>query len=267
MYLFVEFAPDTNTLFHGDEDHRQFMTRAQQLGRRWGIALLAFRMEPDHASFLIRGGDRESGHWCRLLQSGFGVWRRHQGRPLDWQGAARAPLLSEQVARAMVDRLHAEREPLRVRWCSLRDALGLRDAPWFDPGWLLETDGPMTLLARAGGEGLVPTDPGLPTRLRDPWPVIQRAVADATGQAPTSGALRHVCRQVATRRGWTRLALARELCVQMPTIHRSLRQPEQPALRRALILLNDPTLRASLYAAVEGRAVVAGASNGRTQAR
>jgi len=258
MMMIAELARlDPQSLFTNTRDRHHFLRLARRLGQRRGARVLAFRLSERWASLLVSGAERDLRHLVRLLQSGYGVWRYHQGDPMQWRIPVRVPLPHGRAAAAQIaDVLHASGggDPLRHRWSSLRDGLGLREAPWFDACWLKRRE-PRALYRAAGGRGGLPEGavgraiyeaPGAPAPPR--WAIVLAAVEVSTGLPADTRSVRSLRARVAWEVGWPVDDLALQIGVQVPAVRRSLRRAPEAAVIRALRHLHDPRLRASLLA-------------------
>ncbi len=252
MVTRVEFRRQSEggRLFSTDEERRAFLRRVSSLAERWQVAWLAYDLTPSGASLLVEGETPSLSQWMRLLQSGHGVWSYHRGDFLCWEPAMRVVLANRSLVLDAVCDLHRSEhgDPLSHRWCSLREAVGLRRAPWFDPDWLQNLATPQEHYLLAGGKA------GLPQE-REPWwymdrplswQAINHAVASATGQNPGARVVRNLRTQVAFRCGWTVGALSEQLRVGRPAIRRALRLPPERDLYRSLLHLHDERLRPSI---------------------
>jgi hypothetical protein len=255
MYQITEFARQgTQPLFTSDEDRRYLMNHANRLACRWGVRMRAFRLGTRWAAILAEGEPDDLGNWGRLVQSGYGVWRYHRLDPIQWLDAVRVRVPDEPTARRVADTLHRglEPDPLLIPWSSLRDALGLRRAPWFDGEWLMQR-GAVAVYEAAGGtrlpERAALSKPyggwgSLPAR--DPWPQLGAAIAAATGRDPDGRGLKALRVQVAWARGWSLGEVAETLGVQLNAVRRALRKDLREDVDRALLHLEESRLRFTL---------------------
>lgn len=237
-------------LFPEAEACRDFLERAHSLGQRWGVKTLAFRLENQRALFIVQPPEKGLGTWCRLLESGYGVW--HLARydsSVEWTTLSRLPLPDAASVQSFVNAMHedAGRDPLLREWGSLWDAVGLRVAPWFDPGWLRLHFGTAELVLGCRAR----FDPNLLDDREVPWAplgLIRAAVSAATGQHPDRRAVRVLSFQVARACGWTIELMAEGFQVKVPAVRKALREAPRPELRAALAHLRVARLRARLTA-------------------
>lgn len=235
-------------LFPDARAHRELMERACALGQRWKVKPLAFRMESHRALLIVSPPEQGLGVWCRLLESGFGVWSLNRyGASVEWAPLSRLPLPDLATAKSFVHALHEEpgRDPLLQEWSSLWDAIGLRVCPWFDPTWLRQNFSAPELLHGCKGR----PDPGLFEDKELHWAPLnmaRAAVAAASGQEPDRRANRVLLFQVAHRCGWTIEALAEAFEVRTPAVRKALRLAPRPEYAAALAHLRVPRLRARL---------------------
>ncbi|MCB9764711.1 MAG: hypothetical protein H6739_33355 [Alphaproteobacteria bacterium] len=244
MYRYAHLgSADGSPIFDDDTDRLDFLERTARLGRRWGVTLLAFGLRPADAELIFSGQREPAGQWLRLLRSGFAMSRRQRGRPIAWAPSAASTLPDAIYALAFAHRAHRRAQGLGDPGSSLWDGLGLRQAVWFDAGWLQRLSSRKALME---GAGLTGSPPPLGARAPGyaPWPRIQQAVAAATGADPDARAQRVLRVQVAARCGWTIEALAALGRVGAPAIRRALHLPDRPALAATLAHLQDARLQA-----------------------
>lgn len=251
MLNLVEMGRANNgPLFPDARSQREFMERAHALGKRWKVKLLAFRLESQRALMIVDPPEKGFGVWCRLLESGYGVWfYTHYGPSVEWMPLSRLPLPEPGTVRGFVHALHEDlgRDPLIREWGSLWDAIGLRIAPWFDPTWLRQNFGVHELIIGCKGRPEV----ALFEDQEMHWASLglaRAAVAAATGQDADRRAVRVLVFQVARRCGWTNEALAEAFEVKVPAVRKALRLAPRPELQAALAHLRVPRLRARLTA-------------------
>jgi hypothetical protein len=236
-------------LFSSDAERIDFLERAAALGQRWKISVWGFRLFQGSAHFVVEGAEVQVRHFQRLLQSGHGVWRYHQGDVLIWTPAEQWCVGEAGEGHHEMDRLHAVgvSDPLRAGWSSLRDYLGLRDAPWFEPPQELEAFRSQAQWRVLHG---LPESEGSSQR-RNPlnptpgcW--VDEAIVQSTGRVIH-------CRKNAKLRsaslwhaGWEIWEISIQLSIGSPATRKAIRNCDPTLLRGVLTLLQDERLFASL---------------------
>jgi hypothetical protein len=244
--LVLRRKPGRN-LFDCNKQRLDFLTRSNSLARRWKVSIWAFRLFEGSAHFVVRGTKSQIGQFQRLLQSGHGVWRFHQGDLLEWSPSTR--FLLGDVTKGMneVDRLHAV-GGLMAPWSSLRDYLNLRESPWFQPPMELEAFRTPEDWLSASGEQSLPfkdrlwRDRATLTPIR--W--VDEAIVQTTGilaPARKNIVLRTAC---LWRAGWTVPEIALHFSVGFCAVRKSIRGCNHSLLLGVLVHLQDRRLFASI---------------------
>ena len=107
-------------------------------GAAQGVRVLAFSLPAERAQLLVEGPEDELSEWSRTSLSAYGSWRRARNSPVSFRSTPRS-VFSDSDA-VLIDRaanLHGPSEgldPLSRSDCSLWDAMGLRELPFFDAG-------------------------------------------------------------------------------------------------------------------------------------
>lgn len=237
-------------LFPDAEACRDFLERSHALGQRWGVKVLAFRLENQRALLIVQPPEKGLGTWCRLLESGYGIWyhTRYEAS-LEWTPLSRLPLPDAASVQSFVHAMHedAGRDPLLREWGSLWDAVGLRHAPWFNATWLRSNFGVAELVQGCRAR----FDPNVLDDREVQWAplaLIRAAVSAASGQDPDRRAVRVLLFQVARACGWTIELMAEGFEVKVPAVRKALRVAPRPELPAALAHLRVARLRARLTA-------------------
>jgi hypothetical protein len=243
-WLLTLIRAEARPLFPDDLAPALFLERFLRLGLRWDVTLRGFALGGRQARLLVHGSDAAVGHVCRLQQSGWGVWRYHQGDFLAWEPAVRERVGGPRLAVHTADLLHRA-TGLGWPWSSLRDALGLRSAGWVDPAWLRHGRSPAQVLGAAVPGVSVPVVAPISWRAVEPlaWPVVEGALRHVTGRDPSVRTQRGLRSRVAWSAGWSVPEIAAHLDVQARTVARALRHPAGPALPLVRTLLHDLRLR------------------------
>ena len=251
-FFFVEISGEGGSrIWKGGADRLSFMERMAGLAERWEVEVLAFRLSRSRATMVLRGPRRGVSEFRRLLQSGHGVLFYYQGGFLCWDAPVMVPLADEEHALDVATGLHlVDSSPLRNPYSSLRDLLGLRQASWYSPSWLLERLPLREHLEIAGLQGLQ-----LPTaslfrleRQRNEgiavsWGEFGRALEHTTGRPGNSRPMRRARVQLAHRFGWSTVEIAEALGVQRQAIRRSLRHYLGATIDLAAFHLQNSWLR------------------------
>jgi len=239
-------------LFSNHAERLDFLNRANRLAQRWKLSLWAFRLFQGSAHFVLEGTDKQVRQFQRLLQSGHGVWRFHQGDVLVWAPVEQWCLGGAQEGLHEMDRLHAVgiKDGLLAPWSSLRDYLGLREAQWFDPPQELESYRSRAQWQERHGLRVLTC---LSEHRRNPskpipaaW--VDEAIVHTTGLGVAcrkNAVLRSACLWFA---GWELWEITIQRSIGSSGVRKAIRNCDQTLLMGVLTHLQAPRLFASVQA-------------------
>ncbi len=245
-------------LFSSNAERLDFLNRAKGLAQRWKLSLWAFRLFQGSAHFVLEGAEKQVRQFQRLLQSGHGVWRFHQGDVLVWAPVELWCVGGAHEGLREVDLLHTVgiEDGLLAPWSSLRDYLGLREAPWFDLPQELES---YRSAAQWRERNRLQVLTSLSAHRRNPLkPVpaawVDEAIVHTTGlgiKSRKNSGLRSACRWFA---GWELWEITIQLSIGSSGVRKAIRNCDPTLLMGVLTHLQAPRLFASIHAVVGSEA-------------
>ena len=241
-------------LFRDDRDRMWLLRHMARRGAAQGVRVLAFSLPSERAQLLVEGPEDEISEWSRTSLSAYGSWRRARNSPVSFRSTPRGAFPdSDDVLVDRAANLHGPSEgldPLSRSDCSLWDAMGLRELPFFDAGPLRRAANPDRHL-RLSGSFHLPFDleplARAPAMRAERWALVEEAWRAATGQEPDSRAAKVPMLQLAAWAGWSRDALCDERRLGDPAVRKALRAPFPPGFLQAIAHLQHPALRHALY--------------------